>query len=193
MQVYNYNGVDIPFDTEKGVLINATEMAKPFGEKKAPKWFLRNAKTKEFIEVLTKVRKSTFTDLLIVRKGSSKLGGGTWMQEDLALYYAQWLSPEFHIWCNDRIKEILTQGYSVLTSETVRKLRAQTGGLTRALNAVKADKVELEIRLEKARDFHKEHTRKLREYFKHIENQHKEIDRLKHKLTVIDTVIKQEN
>jgi hypothetical protein len=44
-------------------------------------------------------------DLLTVRKGG--INPGTWMHEDVAMEFALWLSPEFAIWCNDRIKEIL--------------------------------------------------------------------------------------
>lgn len=32
------------------------------------------------------------------------------MHEDVALEFARWLSPAFAIWCNDRIKELLTVG-----------------------------------------------------------------------------------
>ena len=32
------------------------------------------------------------------------------MLEDVALEFARWLSPEFAIWCNDRVKELLVNG-----------------------------------------------------------------------------------
>ena len=32
------------------------------------------------------------------------------MHEDVAMEFARWLSPEFAIWCNDRIKELLLTG-----------------------------------------------------------------------------------
>lgn len=34
------------------------------------------------------------------------------MHEDVALEFARWLSPMFAIWCNDRIKELLTEGHA---------------------------------------------------------------------------------
>ena len=49
------------------------------------------------------------TDLVKITNGGSK-GNGTWMHEDVALVFAQWLSPEFYLWCNNRIKELLTIG-----------------------------------------------------------------------------------
>ncbi len=36
------------------------------------------------------------------------------MHEDVALEFARWLSPKFAIWCNDRIKELMTQGTTSL-------------------------------------------------------------------------------
>lgn len=48
------------------------------------------------------------TGLVIVNQGgNNKMAQGTWMHEDLALIFAQWLSPDFYLWCNRRIKEIL--------------------------------------------------------------------------------------
>ena len=41
-----------------------------------------------------------------------KNGGGTWFHEDVALVSAQWLSPDFYLWCNDRIKELIKNGVS---------------------------------------------------------------------------------
>lgn len=39
------------------------------------------------------------------------------MHEDVALEFARWLSPAFAIWCNDRIKEILTTGVATITND----------------------------------------------------------------------------
>ena len=48
------------------------------------------------------------TGLVIVNQGgNNKMAQGTWMHEDLALIFAQWLSSDFYLWCNRRIKEIL--------------------------------------------------------------------------------------
>lgn len=43
------------------------------------------------------------------------------MHEDVALEFARWLSPEFAIWCNDRIKDLFRQGVAV-TDSTERLL-----------------------------------------------------------------------
>lgn len=88
-------------------MINATEMAKPFG--KRPVDWMNTQQSKDVIAALSKVRNLTFEQLVYVKQGSSVYGGGTWFHEDVALVFAQWLSPEFYIWCNDQIKTLLTR------------------------------------------------------------------------------------
>lgn len=106
VQTFNYNGNNITFVTGQGIKVNATEMAKPFG--KRPVDWLRFQQSQEFITALSNVGNHTFADLVQVKQGSALNGGGTWMHEDVALEFARWLSPAFAIWCNRRIKELLT-------------------------------------------------------------------------------------
>lgn len=105
-KVFAYNGSSVTF-AKKGnlVMVNATQMAKSFG--KRPTFWLSNQSTKEFLSELSGVRNLTPSDLVRVTNGDN---GGTWMHEDVALEFARWLSPAFAIWCNDRIKELLTIG-----------------------------------------------------------------------------------
>lgn len=102
-QIFQYNGSPISFQKGSSVMVNATEMAKPFGKRPA-KW-LELPSTKEFLMTLQTIRKS---DSFIRTVEGKK--GGTWMHEDVALEFARWLSPAFAIWCNDRIKELLMKG-----------------------------------------------------------------------------------
>ena len=116
-QIFQYNGSPISFQKGDSVMVNATEMAKPFG--KRPVDWLQNQQAKEFITALAEVRKSTSADLVKVTKGGyNKKGQGTWMHEDVALEFARWLSPMFAIWCNDRIKELLTKGHAQIRQES---------------------------------------------------------------------------
>jgi len=104
MKIYNYNGQSITFQTgDKDVMVNATEMARPFG--KLPAGWLRNQVTIEFLQHLSVMRNCITDDLVIVKTGG--YDQGTWLHEDVALEFARWLSPAFAIWCNDRIKELL--------------------------------------------------------------------------------------
>lgn len=111
LQIFKYNGSPITFNQGDNVMINATEMAKLFG--KTPKDWLRTDASSEFINTLSAVRQICPSQLVIVQKGNSNsFEQGTWMHEDVALEFARWLSPAFSIWCNDRIKEILTNRFN---------------------------------------------------------------------------------
>ena len=106
LTTFSYAGSKITFANESGVRVNATQMAKPFG--KTPKDWLRTDAAKEFIATLSAVRQICLTGLVIKKQGGNG-EQGTWMHEDVALEFARWLSPKFAIWCNDRIKELLSQ------------------------------------------------------------------------------------
>ena len=110
-QIFDYNGNSITFQSGNGdVMVNASEMAKPFG--KTTKDYLRSQFAKEFIEALSVRRKCLTIDLVNVQHGN-----GTWMHEDVALDFAQWLSVDFKLWCNDRIKELLKHGATAINPE----------------------------------------------------------------------------
>lgn len=121
---YDYEGTPVSFSKGKGVMVNATEMAKHFG-KKTNNW-LNLPSTNTFLERLAKVRKSSISDFqaVITKQGSPENGGGTWMHEDAAIEFARWLSPDFAIWCNDRIKELLTQGVTTTNDDDATLLNA---------------------------------------------------------------------
>ena len=106
-KVFAYDGQNVTFEKKGGiVMVNATEMAKPF--KKVAKDWLRTKQTNEFIHSLSVVRHISPTELVVKSQGGTVQG--TWMHEDVAIEFARWLAPEFAIWCNDRIKELLTVG-----------------------------------------------------------------------------------
>lgn len=114
--VYDYKGSQISFISGENVMVNATQMAKPFN--KVPKDWLRTKQTQEFISTLSAVRQICPTQLVEVRQGNStSYEQGTWMHEDVALEFARWLSPAFAIWCNDRIKELLKTGVTTVSND----------------------------------------------------------------------------
>ena len=122
LKVFSYNGSSVSFFNGKIVMVNATEMAKAFG--KYPKDFLTNKQTKEFLSSLSAVRGIPLTELVKVVQGGDPQMQGTWMHEDVALEFARWLSPTFAIWCNDRIKELFTQGVATINDDDVTILHA---------------------------------------------------------------------
>ena len=101
---YTYEGSEVTFSNGDNVMVNATQMAKAFGTKPAD--WLRNEQAQRMINAIAVSQKCDTADLVVVKQG------GTWMHEDVALVFAQWLSPEFYIWCNDRIKELIKNGVS---------------------------------------------------------------------------------
>lgn len=123
-QIFQYHGNPISFHKGDNLMVNATQMAKPFN--KSPKDFLKTEQSKRFIEALSEVKKILSSDLVKVTYGNN---GGTWMHEDVALEFARWLSPAFAIWCNDRIKELLMKGtVSTGTTQTDYTCNENTHG-----------------------------------------------------------------
>ncbi len=112
-KTFLYNGNEITFLKGNNVLVNATQMAKPFNKRCND--FMSLKSTNELIYSLSVKTGIPATDLVSIKQGGANQG--TWIHEDLALVFAQWLSPEFYLWCNDRIKELLTTGHSSLQQQ----------------------------------------------------------------------------
>jgi phage antirepressor YoqD-like protein len=136
-QVFQYNGNPVTFRTGDATMVNATQMAKPFGDsKRAKNWLILN-QTSEFLEVLSKGRNLPLDDLVQVTKGGTN--PGSWMHEDVAIEFARWLSPQFAIWCNDRIKELIKYGITA-TPQTIDNILADPGNAIKVLTALQAER-----------------------------------------------------
>lgn len=110
LKEFEYEGDFISFNfSGSNKMINANQMAKPFGKRIDN--FLRLKETKEYILLL----ESRYADvrerevIRVVQGGTPDLQG-TWMDEKLALKFASWLSPVFELWVYDRIHELITTG-----------------------------------------------------------------------------------
>ena len=115
----NFNGVFIQLTQSSGfdMMINATEMAKPF--KKRPNDWLSLPSTKKYLNVFeSDARFSGITPTITV-KGNRSDGTrqGTWMHRWVALEFARWLDPRFSIWCNQKIDELLQNGFTSALKE----------------------------------------------------------------------------
>ena len=110
---FDYKGSEISFINGDSVMINATQMAKPFG--KRPIDYLRLPSTNELLNAI--VRKSHIDENQLVRTERGGDNPGTWMHEDVALDFAQWLSVDFRLWCNDRIKELMRTGVATVSND----------------------------------------------------------------------------
>lgn len=88
-RVFAYKESPVTFRKCDNVMVNATEMAKPFG--KQPAHWLRNQSVQEFLAELSAMRNRNPNDLVQVTNGGDNYG--TWFHEDVALEFARWLSP----------------------------------------------------------------------------------------------------
>lgn len=140
IQIFNYNGNGVTFRKGNSVMVNATEMAKPFG--KRPNDFLSAKSTQELISSLSAKTGISATALVVVNQGGNNQG--TWLHEDLALIFAQWLSPTFYLWCNDRIKELMQVGFTA-TPATLEAMIANPDlviGMATQLKQLRAENEE---------------------------------------------------
>ncbi len=108
----DYRGLEIVFssDSSQYLYLNATKVAKYFN-KDLSNW-RRNSETIVYIEALLRFVESTElklseNELFIVVIGKGKKQG-TWIHQKLIIAFARWLSPEFAVWCDMTIEEILT-------------------------------------------------------------------------------------
>jgi phage antirepressor YoqD-like protein len=137
IEVFNYEGNNVTFYNKDGIVyINANEMAKSFSESKRPSNWLKSSPAQDYIAEVAKATGVALADLQRVTKGGNN--PGTWLQEDVALAYAQWLSPKFHVWCNQRIKELMTKGHTELPTFEV----PQTFSAALLLAAQQAQQIE---------------------------------------------------
>lgn len=114
VEVMEFHGTKIAFEQINGkMMVNATQMAKPFGKK--PDDWIRTQQAKELTETLTVSLICETKDLQVVRQGGKNQG--TWLHEELALIFAQWLSPEFYLACNRKLKELLTKQVLILPTK----------------------------------------------------------------------------
>lgn len=140
---YPFNGNNITFSIGNDtVMVNATEMAKPFG--KRVQHFLSTTQTAEYIEALSQSRNLGFDQLVQIQRGGNN--PGTWMHEDVALEFARWLSPAFAIWCNDRIKELLRHGITA-TQPTIENILNDPDTAIKLLTELKKERAEKEALL----------------------------------------------
>lgn len=177
VQVFKYNGTGITFKVGDNLMVNATEMAKNFG-KQPYDWF-RLPSTIEFLKAFIMDYEGTRSEkiseryaeiserniseilslygLVFIQQGGNMQG--TWLYDEIAIELARWLSPEFSIWCNKRIKEILNGGskYPMTSDEAIaygygkalEKINRQSTIIARQSKQLQKYKSQLEVEKEK--------------------------------------------
>lgn len=108
---FEYNGTVVGFEiNDKNVMVNATQMAIPFG--KRPVDFIRNENTKNLIEAFCQSENShsenEFTPSgRFVKVVNGGRNNGTWLDRRVAIAFAMWLNPLFAVWVCQTIDNIL--------------------------------------------------------------------------------------
>jgi hypothetical protein len=116
-----FNTKTVLFSKNENLYLNASQIAKSFN--KLPKDWLKTKETKDYLLAISKVLKIDESKLVIVKKGNFSDGReqGTWIHKKLIIIFARWLSPEFAVWCDEVIEEILQTGsYSLQEKENVQ-------------------------------------------------------------------------
>jgi len=112
-------------------------MAKVFG--RIPKDYLRTQSANDLIGAVASRQKCLPADIVKVVNGGNN--PGTWMHEDVALDFAQWLSVDFKLWCNDRIKELMEHGATALNPEKL----LDPDYVINVMQALKKERAEKEL------------------------------------------------
>ena len=110
--VLPYNGTNITFELANGdVMVNLTDVAKAFPSKNLSQ-IINSKEIKEYVDRLAAIRNYIASDLLKVENGI-----GTWAHQKIALRVAQKLSPDFAIWVDTRLEELITTGVTTVSND----------------------------------------------------------------------------
>lgn len=134
-RIFNYNGNNITFNmnSDENVMINATEMAKPFN--KAVAKFLGLDNTKEYIKAYCQdanmhLENEFSPNGKLIKVVHGGRNNGTWMERSVALKFAAWLNPFFEVWVYKMIDQILFGEFVALKNKlkeaASRKARIET-------------------------------------------------------------------
>lgn len=104
-------------------MVNLTEVAKAFPEKNLTQ-IINSQEIKDYCNALTKLQNYSLVDLVEVRRGG--VNPGTWAHQKVALRVAQKLSPDFAIWVDTRLEELLTKGVTTVSNDDEAILHAMT-------------------------------------------------------------------
>jgi hypothetical protein len=122
-----YNGEVI---RDKGEMLSLTDMWKASGsdDGKRPAEWLRLDATRAFVEVVEASNMGVAH--ISTRRGNN---GGTHAHWQIALAYAKYLSPEFHMWCNQVVRERMEgkpQPTAIVLDESARNA---IGGIVKGI------------------------------------------------------------
>ena len=53
-----------------------------------------------------------YKNIVMTKRGNTG-DAGTYIHEELVVAFARWLSPDFSVWCDQQIHQLLMEGYAV--------------------------------------------------------------------------------
>ena len=92
--------------------VNLTQMCKANGVRFND--FLRLKSTKAYISSMAADTGKPVSEIIEVKKGGDPKLQGSWGHPEIAILLAQWISPEFHRWCNAHIFVLMSDGKTSL-------------------------------------------------------------------------------
>lgn len=101
--------------------VNLTQMCKANGVKFND--FLRLKSTKAYISSMAVDTGKPVSEIIEVVKGGNSKNQGSWGHPEIALLLAQWISPEFHRWCNAHIFVLLKDGKTSLDIDPFERMQ----------------------------------------------------------------------
>lgn len=105
------NNFDISIFEIEGGQVNLTKMAKHF-DKEVKNW-LRLQSTASYVRAYAEAHNRATDQIVTIRKGGSG-EQGTWADKQIALKLAQWISPDFEVYCTHKLDELFSTGSTSL-------------------------------------------------------------------------------
>ena len=123
-----YLGKEIVFTPDGW--INATQTIKALEAKRLDN-FMKSKYFKDYVKAFCKYHQLGYEDVVKTVKGNfsksdpSKIGitQGTYFHPDLAILFARWINPDFAVWADDIIKQILTGKIEIKHKELQQELQ----------------------------------------------------------------------
>jgi hypothetical protein len=107
LAVFDYNGQTI--SRSQNGFINLTQMCQANG-KRLDNW-TRLKQTQDYIRILAN---SLTSEVVYSEEG---VNGGTWGHPSLAINLARWISPEFAVWCDGHIFNLMSTGSTAIAHQ----------------------------------------------------------------------------
>ena len=139
-----FNNVEVFFskNQETDIFINATKIAKTFNKK--PNDWLRLKDTQAYINALIRNGNSRYENFVITKQAGNSKEQGTWIHKKLIVLFARWLDPDFAVWCDSVIEEILETGSYSISHTPENPLKKRTEDLEFASRQTSAFRISFQ-------------------------------------------------